>query len=226
MNRWMAIGIATALVLVTPATVRGQHGHGSSNTHATTAHASSAAKHGGSSTHGGGSTHVKSSTQTHATKPSHGSSTHGSSGKTTTTKTAKTESGSSKKNANSTTASTSTSTTATLTPVQLKLQKNTKLANKLESRLPAGTDAVQAAKGFRNLGQFVAAVNVSHNLGIPFATLKTKMVTDGMSLGQAIQTLRPTASATTEVEHAEREADDMIEQTKTTTSTAKKRHHS
>ena len=46
---------------------------------------------------------------------------------------------------------------------------------------------MKASAGFKNLGQFVAAVNVSNNLGIPFSQLKTKMVDDGMSLGQSIQ---------------------------------------
>ncbi len=33
----------------------------------------------------------------------------------------------------------------------------------------------QAAYGFKNLGQFVAATNVSRNLGIPFEQLKIQM---------------------------------------------------
>jgi hypothetical protein len=82
---------------------------------------------------------------------------------------------------------TPTTTGAPLTPVQQKLQKNAKLQAKLAARLPAGTDVMAASKGFKNLGQFVAAVNASHNTGIPFADLKTRMVTDGMSLGQAVK---------------------------------------
>ena len=97
-----------------------------------------------------------------------------------------------------------------LTPVQEKLKKNTNLASKLTTRLPAGTDLMAASAGFRNLGQFVAAVNVSSNLGIPFDQLKTKMVTDGKSLGQAIQVLKPVASATIEAQHAEYDARGMI----------------
>ncbi len=100
--------------------------------------------------------------------------------------------------------------TIPLTPVQEKLQKNTNLASKLATRLPAGTDLVAAAAGFRNLGQFVAAVNVSSNLGIPFDQLKTRMVTDGKSLGQAIQALKPVASATIEAQHAEYDARGLI----------------
>jgi hypothetical protein len=105
---------------------------------------------------------------------------------------------------------TTTTATLTLTPVQEKLKKNTNLAAKLTSRLPEGTDLMLASAGFRNLGQFVAAVNVSNNLKIPFTALKTKMVTDGLSLGQAIQALRPTTSATIEVQRAEYDARGMI----------------
>jgi hypothetical protein len=113
-----------------------------------------------------------------------------------------------------------TTPTTTLTPVQQKLQRNTNLASKLQSRLPAGTNLMLASEGFRNLGQFVAAVNVSNNLGIPFAELKTRMVDRGMSLGQAIQDARPaTTDTTTVVVRAEREADEMIEGTKATKTT-------
>jgi hypothetical protein len=109
-----------------------------------------------------------------------------------------------------TTPSATPSTTVALTPVQEKLKKNTNLAAKLTSRLPEGTDLMLASAGFRNLGQFVAAVNVSNNLNIPFTQLKTKMVTDGLSLGQAIQVLRPTTSATIESQRAEYDARGMI----------------
>jgi hypothetical protein len=103
-----------------------------------------------------------------------------------------------------------TTTTVVLTPVQEKLQKNTNLASKLASRLPAGTDLMKAADGFRNLGQFVAAVNVSYNLGFSFDDLKTSMVTDGKSLGQSIQALKPVASSTIEAQRAEFDARVLI----------------
>ena len=88
------------------------------------------------------------------------------------------------------------------------LAQNTQLSSKLSSLLPAGTNLQTAANGFRNLGQFVAAVHVSHNLGIPFDQLKcTELATaeacSGMTvpskrshLGQAIQTLKPTMNST------------------------------
>ena len=92
------------------------------------------------------------------------------------------------------------------TPGELLMQ-NTQLSSKLGGLLPAGTDLQTAAAGYRNLGQFVAAVHVSHNLDIPFAQLKcTELATaaacpnmtvpsKGSHLGQAIQTLKPTMSS-------------------------------
>lgn len=100
-----------------------------------------------------------------------------------------------------------------LTPLQQKLVKNTNLASKLESRLPAGTNLLTACDGFRNLGQFVAAVNVSNNLNIPFEKLKTLMVKEHKSLGQAIQVLRPGSSGTIEAQRAEYDARGLIAQT-------------
>ena len=112
----------------------------------------------------------------------------------------------------------STATTTELTPVQQKLQKNTNLAAKVASRLPQGTDLMTAAAGFKNLGQFVAAANVSHNLQISFTDLKAKMMT-GMSLGQAIQAVRPlTASPTVEAQRAEYDARGMIAESEPMTS--------
>jgi hypothetical protein len=88
-----------------------------------------------------------------------------------------------------------------------KLAANTKLATKLQSLLPPGTNLETAASGFKNFGQFVAAVHVSHNLGIPFAQLKAKMLgPPSQSLGKAIQDLKPTANAKAETKKAESEA--------------------
>lgn len=123
---------------------------------------------------------------------------------------------------------TSETSTVTLTPVQQKLVKNTNLADKLRLRLPVGTDLMTAAEGFRNLGQFVAAVNVSNNLKIPFNDLKTQMVVEGRSLGQSIQTLKKVASVTVEVQRAEYQARGMILESEqapvTTTATATKKN--
>ncbi|HEX7086579.1 MAG TPA: hypothetical protein VF198_09465 [Vicinamibacterales bacterium] len=71
------------------------------------------------------------------------------------------------------------------------MPKNPKLQARLEAMLPPGMTLEQAAEGFRNQGQLIAAIQVSNNLGIPFEDLKTSMVVDGRSLGQSIQQLRP-----------------------------------
>ncbi len=96
------------------------------------------------------------------------------------------------------------------------LTRNTKLAANLEALLPAGTKATDACSGFKNLGQCVAAVHVSHNLGLSFTDLKTKMLgtaatkttaaVPAMSLGKAIQTLDPNADAKAEIGKATKQA--------------------
>ena len=210
------LALAAAVIISGP--VYAQHGHASTPTPAahgqSTTHGSSGTTtHGQSGSHGG--TTQPTSTTTHGNSTTHGSgggNPH-SAGGTSTTST----------NSSTTTTPTSSTTgsgsTTTLTPVQQKLQKNTNLADKLRTRLPANTDLMEAAKGFRNLGQFVAAVNVSNNLGLDFTELKAHMVDDGMSLGQAIQREKKTADVETEVHRAETEADTMIKSSTTSTAT-------
>jgi hypothetical protein len=87
------------------------------------------------------------------------------------------------KSGTTTTATTTSATTPTAinfntTPVGSKLTKNVALQSKLATRLTAlgyGGTVFEAAYGFKNLGQFVAATNVSRNLGIPFEQLKLQM---------------------------------------------------
>lgn len=81
-----------------------------------------------------------------------------------------------------------------------RLANNPALASQLSSRLgpllPAGTNIQTAAAGFKNLGQFVAAVHVAHNLNIPFSQMAAKMTgPNAESLGKAIQDLRPSLSS-------------------------------
>jgi len=102
--------------------------------------------------------------------------------------------------------------TQPLSKAQQKLLANENLRNKMRARLPRGTDPMVAASGFKNLGQFVAAVNVSNNLGIDFTMLKGLMVNRGMSLGQAIQQAKAIEArrATSLANTAVRQADDEI----------------
>ncbi len=98
------------------------------------------------------------------------------------------------------------------TPKQLS-NPNSKLSSNLQKLLPAGTTPQQACSGFRNLGQCVAAIHVSHNLGIPFSDLKNKMTgPNSVSLGKAIQDLKPASDPATERKKAEKQAqNDMNE---------------
>lgn len=226
MRSILALAASSALIISAPAFA--QHGHGGGKPATTpTAHAPSTT-HGssGSTPHGssGATTHGSSGSHGPATKPtssasSHGSSTtHGSGGDKHSTGGTSTTTGKSAATATST-PPTETGSTTTLTPVQQKLQQNTNLADKLRSRLPSNTNVMDAAEGFRNLGQFVAAVNVSNNLGLDFTQLKTRMVDDGMSLGQAIQDVKKIPDVETQVRRAETEADTMIKSTTTSTGT-------
>ena len=124
--------------------------------------------------------------------------------------------------------------------------------------LPTGMTLDQASLGFKNQGQFLAALHVSRNTGIPFADLKTAMTgirpttagttagtttgttvgtTTGttvgastgtatttspttLSLGQAIQKLRPSANTETAASTAEHQATaDLSATTPATTTT-------
>ena len=125
------------------------------------------------------------------------------------------------------------------TPTTMSV-KNPKLEARLLALLPPNTTIQDASQGFKNWGQFVAAVHVSNNLNIPFADLKMKMtgiapVTPGtlptvpptttttMSLGQAIQSLKGTTAESstltstkirTEVKKAEDAANADLQQTR------------
>jgi hypothetical protein len=117
--------------------------------------------------------------------------------------------------ATTTTTTTPTTTVTTTTPTTVK---NPQLEQRLQALLPAGMNVTDASTGFKNWGQFVAAVHVSNNLNIPFTSLKAKMTgPTPLSLGQAIQTLKPAGTTTTtttaiqtEVHKAETEADEDL----------------
>jgi hypothetical protein len=85
------------------------------------------------------------------------------------------------------------------------LAANPKFSAKLAPFFPAGANLQQEAAGFKNLGEFVAAAHVSHNLGIRFAELKTRMA-GGQSLGDAIHDLKPEANHRAEEKKAREQA--------------------
>lgn len=98
-----------------------------------------------------------------------------------------------------------------------RMQNDPAFAKKIDSLL-GGMDMKTAEMGFKNWGQFNAALHVAKNLGIPFDQLKAKVtgITVGAngqtvqgtpeSLGKAIHDLRPTLTAD-QVKDAVKKAD-------------------
>lgn len=116
------------------------------------------------------------------------------------------------------------------------LSRNSKLDSTLTANLqskgllPKGTDLKDACSGFKNLGQCVAAIHVSHNRNISFDCLKADMTgqapatgiscpagtgSSKLSLGKAIQTLDPQANAKSEAKRASKEANAEIKESDT-----------
>jgi hypothetical protein len=97
-----------------------------------------------------------------------------------------------------------------------RIQNDAAFRSKIQSLLPPGTEIKAAESGFKNHGQFIAALHVSKNLNIPFDQLKAKMTgvtatsstvqtsSTAMSLGKAIHALRPDMSATQANEEAKK----------------------
>lgn len=121
---------------------------------------------------------------------------------------------------------------ASSSPTEL-LTRNTKLDNNLTTKLqsknliPAGTDLKSICADFRNLGQCLAAIHVSHNLKIPFACLQADMTgqppiagsqcptgtgSSKLSLGRSIQALSPKADSKSEATEGSKEADSDVKE--------------
>jgi len=100
--------------------------------------------------------------------------------------------------------------------VSVRVSQNAGLSTQLQPLVPSGATLAGAAAGFRNEGQFVAALHVAHNLNIPFDQLKAKMTgSDPVSLGKAIQDLRPSLDDKTvksNIKLADRQAERDLEQ--------------
>jgi hypothetical protein len=95
--------------------------------------------------------------------------------------------------------------------VSARLASNPALSARIQPLLPAGSTIATASAGFRNLGEFIAALHVSQNLGIPFGQLKAELTERHPdSLGQAVHDLRPDLSRSTvrsDVRMAKRQAE-------------------
>lgn len=104
-----------------------------------------------------------------------------------------------------------------------RLAHNPALSSKLQGLLPPNTKLQDASSGFKNMGQFVAALHVAHNSNIPFDQLKAKMTGNpSMSLGKAIHALSPNVDAKAEAKKAEKQRDKDIRDAKAETKEAEK----
>ena len=104
-----------------------------------------------------------------------------------------------------------------------RLAHNSRLSSKLQSLLPPNTTLQNASTGFKTMGQFVAALHVSHNLNIPFDQLKGKMTgKPPMSLGKAIHELDPNVDTKAETKKAQHQAKKDIKDFKAGTKEAEK----
>jgi hypothetical protein len=76
--------------------------------------------------------------------------------------------------------------------IAASIAKSPQLEARLQAMLPSGMTMEQASEGFRNQGQFIAALEASKNNNIDFVKLKAEMTgDDALSLGQAVQKLKP-----------------------------------
>jgi hypothetical protein len=79
--------------------------------------------------------------------------------------------------------------------IATRLESNSQLAARVQSMLPADSTISTAAAGFKNEGQFLAALHASQNLDIPFSELKSRMTgSNAASLGNAIRSSKPEMS--------------------------------
>src|SRR6202008_2112335 len=68
------------------------------------------------------------------------------------------------------------STTTRLNPIARKISSKPQLASRLEAMLPKGMTLNTASRGFKNQGQFIAALQASNKHNIPFTQLKAAML--------------------------------------------------
>jgi hypothetical protein len=96
----------------------------------------------------------------------------------------------------------------TANQIATKISAHPQLLANINGLLPTGMTLEQASAGFKNEGQFIAALHVSRNLDIPFAQLQSEMAgKDHDSLGKAIHDLKPSVDAKASAKEAEQEAD-------------------
>jgi hypothetical protein len=163
-----------------------------------------AAAQGKSGAHGGGAgaaTHGKPTTTGAATHGTSGDATHGKSGDATHGRSADAARGKDGDHGRPETESSDGTRPAQLpahggSAIATKISGKPEQLARISAMLPPGMTLEQATAGFRNQGQFIAALNASKNQGVPFTDLQKAMTVDGLSLGQAVKKLRPTPTPT------------------------------
>ena len=100
--------------------------------------------------------------------------------------------------------------------LEKRMATNPNLASRVQSLLPPGTSLEAAASGFKDEGQFIAALHVSRNLNIPFNELKADLSkSKNGSLGRALHDLRPELHARvidSQIKKAERQTKTDLQQ--------------
>jgi hypothetical protein len=100
--------------------------------------------------------------------------------------------------------------------LEQRMATNPNLASRVQSLLPPGTSLQAAASGFKDEGQFIAALHVSRNLNIPFNELKADLSKSKYgSLGRALHDLRPELHSRvidSQVKRAERQTKTDLQQ--------------
>ena len=199
MKRFPFLTVVTAVAMTaTTASAQGKGAGAAKSPHVTTAPTS-----GGQSSHGPA---TSTGSGKPSTLPGSGKSASAGSNKPTTAGASTSHGGGNK--SGSTSSSTSTSTTGTTTgttetteaappnAVSTKIAGNPKQLARLQPQLDAlGLTLEEATAGFRNQGQFIAAMNVAKNRGIDFVALQEAMTVDGLSLGQAAKKVLNTPPA-------------------------------
>jgi hypothetical protein len=115
-------------------------------------------------------------------------------------------------------------------PLQAKGEQDKKLTAKLQAQglLSANTDLKSACDTFKSTDRCLAALHVSHNLGLDFNCLKSDLTgvqtsadmsgcngtagTKAMSLDGAIHVLKPEVKAKAEAKNAEKQAHDDLKE--------------
>src|SRR5215471_15205028 len=201
--RALTVSLGAVAIIVAPLSTVLAHDHGgqtpkgnphtaaSSTTHgpSTTTHGPSTTTHGASST-----THGSEGTSHGPNKTTLNPSTTTASGTTTTTPTTTTTTTSTHgghhesesettshtrhhETGSTTTPPGSTTTKTThLNPIAQKISERPQLAARLQAMLPKGMTLNSASRGFKNQGQFIAALQASQKHNIPFKDLKAAML--------------------------------------------------